>query len=122
MITSTTTVIPRKGKLCDIKTLFDYLKTKSAEPYTIRDIYGKNSEVFNENEEYNYIDEGMYFNVKTYFIAISCRNYIILIETDKKLSEGGKVIDVHKTNLTESNSKQFRLYNETKGKSGMHFE
>jgi len=121
MITSTTTVVPRQGTLNNIKGLPEYLRTKCSEPGIVKDIYNKDKEEFKENDKYSYINEGMYINIKTYFIVISCKNKILLIETDKKLTDNGKIIDLHFVELNENNAEQFRKYNETKGKSGMHF-
>ncbi len=121
MITSTTTMVPRKGTLKNIKGLSEYIRGNSGKAWEIRDILGKKSEIFSANEEYNYITEGMYINMKTYFLAISCRDKIILLETSTDSMSDWKIIDAHFVELNENNSKQIRLYNETKGKSGMHF-
>lgn len=114
MITSTTTVIPRKGKLHDIEGLRD------------RFIYGKlpvrsvdctSKEVFNEDEEYEYINEGSYQCMMTQFIAIKCKDSIIMIET-----RNNNVIATNLIKYTKNNAEQFRIYNETHGKSGFTFE
>lgn len=107
MITSTTTDILREGKLFNIPTLVDYLKNQCKIPYTVNDIYGENGVKLEDDTEYSYISEGMYNNIKTYFIAIKCGENVLLIETDKKLSNGGKVVDVHKVNLTDENVETF---------------
>jgi len=117
MITSTTTNVPRKGKLFNIKTFNKYLKNNNNE---IKDMYGKTAIRFDDTDEYNLIAESRHFNIKTYFIVISCKNKILLIETDKQLEKGGKVISANFTELTDFNVEQFRKYSETNGKSGIY--